>query len=87
MNKLVLVVLILLAGCAQTPPKVSKPPILGLPSTPSFKCTEITWYYVGEKLAISLEDFRQLLKCEVANKAYSKNLLQQVHYYRGVLSK
>ena len=84
MNKAVLLLLAtLLVGCASEP-RVERTelPLLPIPEKPAFDCTEIKWYYIGEKLAIDLVDFKLLLKCEVANKAHTKNLYNQILYYR-----
>lgn len=82
-NKTILLIALLLAGCASEPQVLQEElPILALPEKPAFDCTEIKWYYINEKLALDIADFKLLLKCEVANKAYSKNLRNQILYYR-----
>lgn len=83
MNKTALLLACLLTGCASEPQVLQEElPILALPEKPAFDCTEIKWYYINEKLALDIADFKLLLKCEVANKAYSKNLRNQILYYR-----
>ena len=82
-NKTILLIALLLAGCANEPQvERTELPLLPIPEKPAFDCTEIKWYYIGEKLAIDLVDFKLLLKCEVANKAHAKNLYNQILYYR-----
>lgn len=85
LNKLLIV--LLLTGCVSEPivPKEPEKPKLELPIKPSFDCTEIKWYYINEKLALDVADFKLLLKCEVTNKQYTKNLEKQIKYYRGDL--
>lgn len=88
MNKMLFLLAVLLTGCANEPiPLKAELPILDVPAKPAFTCTEIKWYYINEHLAISLIDFKKLLKCEAANKAYSKTLLEQVNYYREGVNK
>ena len=83
MNKIILLIALLLAGCANEPQVVREElPILSLPEKPAFDCTEIKWYYINEKLALDIKDFQLLLKCEASNKAYTKNLRNQIMYYR-----
>lgn len=83
-NKLLLI--LLLTGCSSDPvPKEPERPVLAMPVKSQFDCTEIKWYYINEKLALDVADFKLLLKCEVANKQYTKNLENQIHYYRGGL--
>lgn len=77
-----LLLLLCLTGCS-TEPVAEKPnkPVLTMPSKPAFDCTEIKWYYINEKLALDVADFKLLLKCEVANKRYTRNLENQITYY------
>ena len=84
MNKVILLLLAtLLVGCANEPQvERTEQPLLPIPEKPAFDCTEIKWYYINEKLAIDVADFKLLLKCEVANKAHTKNLYNQILYYR-----
>ena len=83
MNRTALLLATLLIGCASEPQVVQEElPILALPEKPVFDCSEIKWYYIGEKLALDVKDFQTLLKCEVANKSYAKNLKNQILYYR-----
>lgn len=74
---------LLLIGCSSDTIKVESAsrPRLELPTKPDFDCSEIRWYYISEKLAIDVTDFKLLLKCEVANKYYIQNLEQQITYY------
>lgn len=81
-----LLILFCLLGCSteQIAEKPSKP-VLTLPSKPAFDCTEIKWYYINEKLALDVADFKLLLKCEVTNKRYTRSLEKQITYYtRGL---
>ena len=74
---------LLLIWCSSDTIKVEPAvrPRLELPTKPEFDCSEIRWYYISEKLAIDVTDFKLLLKCEVANKYYIKNLENQIAYY------
>ena len=87
MNKVILLLLAtLLVGCANEPQvERTELPLLPIPKKPAFDCTEIKWYYINEKLALDVADFKLLLKCEVINKQYTKNLEKQIKYYRGDL--
>lgn len=78
-----MIVLAILIGCSSETIKVepASRPRLELPTRPNFDCSEIRWYYISEKLAIDVTDFKLLLKCEVANKYYIQNLEQQITYY------
>lgn len=81
-----LFVLLCLIGCS-TEPIAEKPskPVLAMPIKPAFDCTEIKWYYINEKLALDVADFKLLLKCEVTNKRYTRSLEKQITYYtRGL---
>lgn len=76
--------ILLISGCATQPTK----PVYVIPSEPqkiALPCDSITWYYIDEKLGISVEDFRLLLKCEKAERIYSRDLKKQNSYFRGLL--
>ena len=68
MNKIILLIALLLAGCTNEPQvEREELPILSLPEKPSFDCTEIRWYYINEKLALDIKDFQYVHNKKSAN--------------------
>ena len=76
MNRTALLLAILLTGCASEPQVVQEElPILALPEKPVFDCSEIKWYYINEKLALDVADFKLLATLLYSDEALFTNCL------------